>query len=49
MKVERWMMNVERWRIQVEGGFEDGQMDGWTDICDCRVAFATEKIIELGE
>ena len=19
------------------------RMDGWTDICDCRVAFATEK------
>ena len=51
MKVERWMvkavrwrMKVERWRIKVEGGYEDGQTNGWTDICDFRVAFATEKI-----
>ena len=44
MKVERWRKNVERWRIKVEGGFEDGQTDERTDICDCRVAFATEKL-----
>ena len=25
-------------------GFADGRTDGRTDICDCRVAFATEKI-----
>ena len=24
-------------------GFEDRQTDKRTDICDCRVAFATEK------
>ena len=24
-------------------GFADGQMNERTDICDCRVAFATEK------
>ena len=25
-------------------GFADGQTNKRTDICDCRVAFATEKI-----
>ena len=25
-------------------GFADGQMDKQTDICDCRVTFATEKM-----
>ena len=25
-------------------GFDDGRTDGRTDICDCRVAFATEKL-----
>ena len=39
MKDKGWSMKVERWRIKVEGGFADEQ----TDICDCRVAFATEK------
>ena len=24
-------------------GFDDKQTDHWTDICECRVAFATEK------
>ena len=33
--------------IKVEGGFEDRQMNGWTDICDCRVAFATDNSIPL--
>ena len=32
-------------------GFADGQTDrrtdGLTDICDCRVAFATEKSCEI--
>ena len=26
-------------------GFYDEQTDGWTDICDSRVAFATENVI----
>ena len=26
------------------GGFDNGQMDKQTDICSCRVAFATENI-----
>ena len=25
-------------------GFDNGRTDERTDICDCRVAFATEKI-----
>ena len=28
-------------------GFDNGQTDGRTDICDCRVAFATEKDTKL--
>ena len=29
-------------------GFDDEQTDGWTDnICECRVAFATENIDTL--
>ena len=27
-------------------GFADEQMDERTDICDCRVTFATEKICQ---
>ena len=50
---EGWMKNDERWRINdavwwfqaVEGFWfmTDRQTDKRTDICDCRVAFATEK------
>ena len=50
---EGWMKNDERWRINdavwwfqaVEGFWfmTDRQTDERTDICDCRVAFATEK------
>ena len=29
-------------------GFALGQMKGWTDICVCRVAFATENNISTG-
>ena len=25
----------------------DGQMNEWTDICDCRVAFTTEKVLRI--
>ena len=25
-------------------GFADRQTEKWTDICDCRVALATEKL-----
>ena len=32
-----------------QGGFDNRQTDEWTnrrtDICDCRVAFATEKLV----
>ena len=47
---EGWQMKDEGWWFQAVEGFcwwTDGQTDkqtnGRTDICDCRVAFATEK------
>ena len=46
MKDEGWMMNDEGWWFPAIEGFcrlTDRQMDGRTDICDCRVAFATEN------
>ena len=33
-----WMIDSDRLR-----GFGNGHMDWGTDICDCRVAFATEN------
>ena len=51
---EEWMKNDEEWKMNDEGwwfqavevlkGFALGQTNERTDICDCRVAFATEKI-----
>ena len=48
-----WMKNDEGWRLNYEGwwflaveGFwfmTDERTDERTDICECRVAFATEK------
>ena len=43
---EGWMMNDEGLWFQAVEGFwlmTDGQMNERTDICDCRVAFMTEK------
>ena len=55
---EGWMKNDERWRLNDEGwwfqaveGFcflTDRLTDEQTDICECRVAFATEKPLSLG-
>ena len=42
MKDERWMMKDDDFKLF--RGFEDGQTDERTDIGDCRVAFATEKL-----
>jgi len=39
---EWWRMNDEGWWFQAVEGF-CRQTNGWTDICDCRVAFVTEK------
>ena len=43
-----WKMNDEGWWFQaVEEGFcfkTDRQTNEWTDICNCRVAFAPENI-----
>ena len=50
LKVAKWkkdewrMMNVEGWWFQAVEGFCDGQTNKQTDICECRVAFATENI-----
>ena len=56
LKVAKWRINDE-WKFQGVGGFDlwrtDGQTNkqtneqtnGWTDICDCRVTFATENRI----
>ena len=39
---EGWMKNDEGWWFQAVEGF-CWRTDEWTDICDCRVASATEK------
>ena len=47
MKDEWTMMNDERWWFQAVEGFcfkTDEWMDEQTDICNCRVAFATENV-----
>ena len=48
---EWWMMKVEWWKLKMKDddfkllrGFADWRTNGRTDICDCRVAFVTEKI-----
>ena len=40
---EGWRMNDEGWWFQVVEGF-CRLTDERTDICECRVAFATEKV-----
>ena len=40
---EGWRMNDEGWWFQAVEGFW-GQTDERTDICECRVAFASENI-----
>ena len=46
---EGWMMKVEWWRIMISSCWGvlvyDRQMDGRTDICECRVAFSTENVM----
>ena len=41
MKDEEWMMKDEDFKLL--RGFEDRQTDEQKDICECRVAFATEN------
>ena len=57
MKVERLMMKDEGKRLKDEGRMlkDEGlrlkgvlRTDRRTDICDCRVAFATEKVHFMG-
>jgi len=45
---EGWMKYDEGWMMKDDDfkllrGFDNGQTDRRTDICDCRVAFATEN------
>ena len=45
---EGWMINDAGWWFQAVDGFcrqTDEQTDRQTDICDCRVAFATENMV----
>ena len=42
MKVEGWSMKDEGWRMKNKGG--NRQTREQMDICDCRVAFLTEKL-----
>ena len=47
MKDEWRMMKDKRWWFQDVEGFcfkTDGRIDGRTDICNCKVAFATENL-----
>ena len=47
MKDEGWSMKHEGWWFQAVEGFcrqTDKRTNKRTDICDCRVAFATENI-----
>ena len=47
MKDERWRLNDEGWWFQAVEGFwgqTNKQTDGWLDISECKVAFATEKM-----
>ena len=48
MKDEGWKMKDEGWWFQAVEGFcftTDELTDEQTDICDCRVAFATENYV----
>ena len=47
-----WMKNDEIWMMKDDDfkllkGFALGQTNERTDICDCRVAFATEKVVKM--
>ena len=48
---EGWMKNDEGWRMNDDGWWFQAvegfwlQTDRITDICECRVAFVTEKLI----
>ena len=47
MKDEEWMMKDDDFKLLrgFDYGWTDGQTNRRTDICECRVAFATEKFI----
>ena len=41
LKDDGWMMKDDDFKLL--RGFDDQQTNQWTDICECRIAFATEK------
>ena len=48
---EEWMKNDEGWMLKDDDfkllrGFADWLTDEQTDICECRVAFATENSMD---
>ena len=43
---EGWKMKDEGWRIMISSCWRVLLYDSRTDICDCRVAFATEKDVK---
>ena len=43
---EGWKMNDEEWWFQAVEGF-CFLTDGRTDICNCRIAFATENVMYM--
>ena len=45
---EGWMKNEEGWWFQAVEGFW-WRTNKRTDICDCRVAFATENFLNIGK
>ena len=59
LKVAKWRMNEELWMMKVKclrmrdedfkllRGLADWQTNGWTDICDYRCAFATERELDF--
>ena len=51
MMKDEWTMMKDEWSMMKDNdfkllrGFDNGQTNRRTDICDCRVAFATENHI----
>ena len=44
MNEEWWRMKAEWWRMMISSCCGVLLTDRWTDICECWVAFATEKM-----
>ena len=44
---EGWMKNDELWRVNYEGSWFQAVEGFWMDICECRVALATDNYFHL--